>query len=253
MIKYEINPAFLARKAEIMALPVRFEQEGQIIYRGRNLIKIMTLDDLQINVKSFKRPHILNRFIYAWFRKSKAERSYGNALRLLGMGIGTPAPIAYLVYKNAKGVNRSYYISIQQPCDYVLLDLLQQRPPDFEELFRAYVRFVYEFHQKGVYFIDLSTGNTLISRGKDGEHRFYLVDLNRIIFKSRPLNPFEGMRNFCRIDLDDRDLDFVIREYALITKVPEADLRRVLFRYKRRETLRRQTKRRLKIFKRKRK
>ena len=61
MIKYEINPAFLARKAEIMALPVRFEQEGQIIYRGRNLIKIMTLDDLQINVKSFKRPHILNR------------------------------------------------------------------------------------------------------------------------------------------------------------------------------------------------
>lgn len=34
MIKYEINPAFLARKAEIMALPVRFEQEGQIIYRG---------------------------------------------------------------------------------------------------------------------------------------------------------------------------------------------------------------------------
>lgn len=81
----------------------------------------MTLDDLQINVKSFKRPHILNRFIYAWFRKSMAERSYGNALRLLGMGIGTPAPIAYLVYKNAKGVNRSYYISIQQPCDYVLL------------------------------------------------------------------------------------------------------------------------------------
>lgn len=253
MIKYEINPAFSRREAEIRALPVRFEKEGQVIYRGRNLIKIMTLDDLQINVKSFKRPHILNRFIYAWFRKSKAERSYRNALRLLGMGIGTPEPIAYLVYKNAKGVNRSYYISIQQPCDYVLLDLLQQRPSDFEELFRAYVRFVYEFHRKGVYFIDLSTGNTLISRGTAGEHHFYLVDLNRIIFKSRALTPFEGMRNFCRIDLDDCDLDFVIREYARITNVPEEALRRVLFRYKRKETLRRQTKRNLKIFKRKKK
>lgn len=251
MIKYKINPAFLNRDAEIMALPVRFEQEGQIIYRGRNLIKIMTLGDLRINVKSFKRPHILNRFIYAWFRKSKAERSYINALRLLGMGIGTPKPIAYLVYKDVKGVNKSYYVSIQQPCDYVLLDLLQQRPPDFEELFRAYVRFVYEFHQKGVYFIDLSTGNTLIRRGGDGKPQFYLVDLNRINFKSRPLTPFEGIRNFCRIDLDDSDLDFVIREYAQLTEVPEAALRRVLFRYKRRETLRRQTKRKLKVFKRK--
>lgn len=253
MMKYEINPAFSGREAEILNLPVRFEKEGQIIYRGRNLIKIMDLNDLEINVKSFKRPHILNRFIYAWFRKSKAERSYRNALRLLGMGIGTPEPIAYLVYKNAKGVNRSYYISIQQPCDYVLLDLLRQRPPDFEELFRAYVRFVYEFHRKGVFFIDLSTGNTLIGREKTGKHHFYLVDLNRIIFKSRPLTPFEGIRNFCRIDLDERDLDFVIREYAFITQVPEEDLRRVLFRYKRRETMRRRTKRRLKVFKRKKK
>lgn len=253
MIKYEISPAFRFREAEIMALPVRFEKEGQIIYRGRNLIKIMTLDDLQINVKSFKRPHILNRFIYAWFRKSKAERSYINALRLLDMGIGTPEPIAYLVYKDLKGVSRSYYISVQQPCDYVLLDLLRQRPSDFEELFRAYVHFVYEFHQKGVYFIDLSTGNTLIRRGENGENHFYLVDLNRIIFKSRPLTPFEGMCNFCRIDLDDCDLDFVIREYSLITKVPEDVLRRALFHSKRKETLRRQTKRSLKVFKRKKK
>lgn len=252
MIKFEINPAYDGLKEEIMALLGRFQQEGKVIYRGRNLIKIMTMGDLQINVKSFKRPHIVNRFIYAWLRKSKAERSYLNALRLLRMGIGTPEPIAYQVYKDARGVNRSYYISVQQPCDYVLLDLLHQRPADFDELLRAYVKFVYDFHRKGVYFIDLSTGNTLITRDSQG-HRFYLVDLNRIHFHNRPLTPFEGIHNFCRIDLEDNDLDFVVREYAAITGVPEADLRKVLFHYKHKEMMRRRTKRWLKVFKRKRK
>lgn len=253
MIKYEINPAYLHLKEDILALPVRFQHEGQVIYRGRNLIKIMTLEGLQINVKSFKRPHILNRFIYAWFRKSKAERSYLNALRLLRMGIGSPEPIAYLVYKDAGGVNRSYYISIQQPCDYVLLDLLEQRPADFEELFRAYVHFVYGFHRKGVYFIDLSTGNTLIERGEgENAHRFYLVDLNRINFGSSPLTSYEGMRNFCRIDLSAGDLDFVIKEYAAVTGEPVKAMKQVLFRYKRKENLRRWMKQRFKIFKKRR-
>lgn len=253
MIKYEINPAYFHLKEEILALPARFEKEGQVIYRGRNLIKIMTLAGLQINVKSFKCPHVLNRFIYAWFRKSKAERSYLNALRLLRMDIGTPEPIAYLVYQDAQGVNRSYYISIQQPCDYVLLDLLQQRPADFEELFRAYVYFVYCFHQKGVYFVDLSTGNTLVERGrKEHAHRFYLVDLNRINFKSVALTPFDGMRNFCRIDLNDQDLEFIVREYAAITGVPEKDMWRVLFYNKRKENFRRWMKQRFKILKKRR-
>lgn len=250
MIKYEINPAYLHLKEEILVLPARFEKEGEVIYRGRNLIKIMTLDDLQINVKSFKRPHVLNRFIYAWFRKSKAERSYLNALRLLRMDIGTPEPIAYLVYQDAQGVDRSYYISVQQPCDYVLLDLLEQRPVDFEELFRAYVHFVYHFHQRGVYFVDLSTGNTLVERGQEeNSHRFYLVDLNRINFKPGPLTPFDGMRNFCRIDLDDQDLEFIIREYTAITGMPEKAMRQVLFRYKRKENFRRWMKQCFKIFK----
>lgn len=252
MITYKINPDFLSLKEDILALPTRFEHEGEIIYQGRNLIKIMTLGDLQINVKSFKRPHILNRFIYAWFRKSKAERSYLNALRLQHMEIGTPTPIAYLLYKGIGGVTRSYYISIQQPCDYVLLDLLQQRPIDFEELFRAYVHFVHDFHSKGVYFIDLSTGNTLITRGQDGGPQFYLVDLNRMIFKDRALTPYEGMRNFCRIDLAEQDLEFVIREYTEVTGMPEKEMRQVLFRYKHKEQLRRRMKHYFKIFKKKR-
>ena len=252
MLKYEINPIFLDLKDEIFALPSRFEHEGKVIYRGRNLIKVMTLGNLQINVKSFKRPHILNRFVYAWLRKSKAERSYLNAMRLLDMEIGTPEPIAYLVYQGASGVKRSYYISIQQPCDYVLLDLLQQRPPDFDDLFRAYVRFVYDFHQKGVYFVDLSTGNTLLNREQGTDRfRFFLVDLNRINFHSRPLTPHEGVSNFCRIDLESKDLKFIVEEYAQLTGMSVSSLHQTLFRHKQKEEHRRQTKKFFRLFKKK--
>lgn len=249
MIKYEINPKYKEFEKDILSLPKRFEEEGRVIYRGRNLIKVMTLGTLQINVKSFKRPHILNRFIYAWFRKSKAERSYLNGLRLLDMGIGTPEPIAFMVFCDKKGVNRSYYISVQQECDSVLLDLLQQRPADFEELFRAYVQFVYDFHRKGVYFIDLSTGNTLLTRCSAGHHLFYLVDLNRIIFRKEGLSHREGIKNFCRIDLEKTDLEFILREYARLTGEPEPLLRKVLYRYKHKELFRRQFKQWLKLFK----
>lgn len=252
MIKFRLNPAYAALKDEVLALPDRFDREGIWIYGKRNVIKILSLAGKEINVKSFKRPHIINRFIYAWFRKSKAERSYLNGLRLLRMGIGTPEPIAYVVYKDLKGVNKSYYISVQQQCDYVLLDLLKQRPDDFEFLFRSYVRFVYDFHQKGVYFIDLSTGNTLIKRNGESPD-FYLVDLNRIVFNRKPLSAYEGMRNFCRIDLDKEDMDLVIREYALLTGETREKLQEILEQYRKKEMLRRKNKSFWKKFKRKRK
>lgn len=251
MLKHEINPAFEELKDEILALPSRFAYEGKHIYGGRrNLIKSLKMGDLEVNVKSFKRPHILNRFIYAWLRKSKAERSYINAMRLLKMKVGTPTPIAYLVYQDAKGVKKSYYISIQQPCDYVLLDLLEQRPPDFEQLFRSYIEFVYSLHQKGIFFIDLSTGNTLLNR-KEGNPEFFLVDLNRIDFHSHPLTPQKGMSNFCRLDISDENMNFIITEYARLTGKLAEQLLQIFHYYKRKENLRRSSKKFFRLFKRK--
>lgn len=81
MIKFQINPKYNHLKEEILALPQRFENEGEVIYAWRNLIKVLTIKGLKINVKSFKVPHIINRFAYRYIRKSKAERSYLNADR----------------------------------------------------------------------------------------------------------------------------------------------------------------------------
>lgn len=233
-IKYEINPAYRSLREEILAVPGRFEREGEVIYDCRNIIKVMSLGSLRVNVKSFKPPHILNRYVYAWLRKSKAERSFRVALRLLEKDILTPDPIAYIVYREKMGITRSYYISVQQECDYVLKDMLIQRPPDVLDLFRQYVRYVYELQRKGVFFVDLNVGNTLICRN-GGAPLFYLVDLNRTKFKK--VSHREGMANFCRIDLWEPDLQFLIEEYCGLTGEKPKVMAAIIERYKQKRLL----------------
>ena len=67
----------------IRELPLQFENEGVTLHNGRNCVKTFLVDGVRIVVKRFRRPNLFNRCVYAWFRKSKAERAYGNALELL--------------------------------------------------------------------------------------------------------------------------------------------------------------------------
>lgn len=237
-----VNPLYEDYKAEIELLPSRFENEGEIIYNLRNCIKKMRVSGQEWNVKSFKIPHCLNRFVYRHLRKAKAERSYLNALRLLRMGVDTPTPIAYILEQNLWGITRSFYVSEQLQYDYVLRELLEQRPDDFEDLLREYVAFVLSFHRKGIYFLDLSTGNTLIVRQPNGKARFYLVDVNRTWFHSHALSCKDGVKAFCRLDSSEEDKNFILQEYARQGGYNRQEVMRLYQYHKKRDDKRRQVK-----------
>lgn len=111
MIDYQINPKYKSLEKAILDIPRRFDQEGEVIDDGRNVIKILDVEGERFNVKSFKKPNIINQFAYAYVRKGKAQRSFEYANILLERGVGTPEPIAYIVYRNVFGVTRSFYIS----------------------------------------------------------------------------------------------------------------------------------------------
>ena len=68
----------------------------------RNTIKNVTTQDLVLNIKSFKVPHLVNRIAYSFFRKSKANRSFEYANDLIKKGIKTPKPFAYFEYSDLK-------------------------------------------------------------------------------------------------------------------------------------------------------
>jgi len=182
---------------------------------SRNTIKLFDLDGLTLNVKSFKKPHLVNQIIYGYFRKSKAKRSYEYATVLNNKKIGTPTPIGYFENKNTLGLLDSYYISEHLECDLTYRELLtNQNYENHEEILRAFTRFTFDLHEKEVYFLDHSPGNTLIKKNNDN-YDFFLVDLNRMKFQKMEFN--DRMQNFARLTPIKEMVEVMSDEYAKIS------------------------------------
>ena len=188
----------------------------------RNTIKTVSINNLELNVKSFKVPHLVNRIAYSFFRKSKANRSFEYANTLLKLGVNTPQPLAYFEYSKFKFINKSYYVSEQIYCDLTYRELVEN--PDYinhEEILRAFTRFTFKLHEKGIIFLDHSPGNTLIKKNKEtGDYDFYLVDLNRMKFQV--MNFDERINNFARLTHKKEMVEIMANEYAKLINVEES-------------------------------
>ena len=80
--KIVINPKYQALASSIGLLPKKAEKEGTVIYKGRNIIFRLPLENMEVTVKCFHVPALFNRFAYTYLRAGKAKRSYDNSLRL---------------------------------------------------------------------------------------------------------------------------------------------------------------------------
>ncbi|MFI1770807.1 lipopolysaccharide kinase InaA family protein [Thalassobellus citreus] len=178
----------------------------------RNVIKIVNVDALVLNIKAFKVPNIVNQIVYNFFRKSKAQRSYEYAEKLIKMDVGTPKPIAFFEFKTPFLFKKSFYISEQLDCDFTYRELTTDfNIPDYENILRAFTRFTFSLHEKGINFLDHSPGNTLIKKNGD-TYDFYLVDLNRMNFG---LLTFETrIKNFTRLTIHKSMVEVMSDEYA---------------------------------------
>lgn len=180
--------------------------------QDRNSLKLFKLGDKTINVKSFRVPNIINQIAYKFFRKSKAQRSFEYANKLVELNIGTPQPIAYYEFTSSFLFKKSYYISEQQDCDLTYRELTTDlNYPNHEAILRAFTRFTFELHEKNVHFLDHSPGNTLIEIN-NGDYKFYLVDLNRMAFK--PMDFETRIKNFSRLTIHKSMIAIMSDEYA---------------------------------------
>lgn len=216
---YKINPSYSHLEKQILNIPRQIELEGDIIQDGRNLIKSIEIDGIQLNVKSFKKPNLINKYAYRYLRQSKAKRSFQYGSKLLDLGVSTPTPVAYIEFSKFGGLSRSYYISLQMPYDYTFRELIDQDINDVEEVLIQFTKFTFNFHKQGVYFIDHSPGNTLIKKENDG-YRFSLVDLNRTKFIS--INLDLGIKNFYRLGSNEDMIRIMAREYAKLWEADES-------------------------------
>lgn len=208
-----IHPTSPLDEKDFSKIIENFFHEGKTIDdRGRNLIKSFYRKDIVINAKSFKIPHLINRIAYKYFRASKAKRSYDHACFLIDHNIGTPKPMAFFEFFNAYGIQQSFYFSEHLDYDLTFRELRSDKDyPDRENIIRQFTGFTFNLHQHGILFKDHSAGNTLIVKNED-QYSFYLIDLNRMDF--RTMNLDDRMKNFSKLTEDEDVLKIMSEEYA---------------------------------------
>ena len=208
--------AYKAKEKEVLDILENFDSHGsEIGNQDRNTIKTFPFHDEVLNVKAFKIPNIFNQIAYKFLRKSKAHRSFEYANKLISLGVGTPKPIAYLEQTTPFLFKRSFYISEHLDCDLTYRELTKQFDyPDYDTILRAFTRFTYNLHEKGIHFLDHSPGNTLIKKEGD-EYGFYLVDLNRMNFGT--LDFETRIKNFSRLTIHKSMVEVMSDEYAKVS------------------------------------
>ncbi len=190
-----------------------------ILFKQRNIVKIVEYNGKKYVVKSFKVPHLLNKLVYNYFRASKAQRSYENSLKLEELKVTVPKPIGYIEFPSNFLFKESYFISEFFDYDFEIRAVLKDdKFEDRESILQEFTLFSYTLHNRGVYHIDYSPGNVLIKRVGDG-YSFYIIDVNRMNFIE--FNDAKRFKNLSRFSTSSEDLEFIAKEYAKLHDIDE--------------------------------
>ena len=218
-MKIVVNPTYEHLRKFIESVPDTFEREGRIIYSGRNLIKVMEVDGIEINVKRYGIPALANRIVYSFFRTPKGKRAFEYPQMLLQKGVETPAPIAYIEERKCGLINYSYFVSMQSPYQRNFYEFGNADVERCKDLIIAFAQYTANLHQAGIMHRDYSPGNILFDR-IDGEYHFMLVDINRMTFGEISVDM--GCANFARLWGQKAFFEMLAKEYAKARHADEA-------------------------------
>jgi len=219
-MKIVINPTYSILNSFVTSIPTLFDQEGELVYAGRNQLKRYSVEGYDIIVKRYKVPHLINRIAYTFFRPSKAKRAYEYALKLLDLGVNTPAPIAYIEQKSFGLLNHGYFISIYEK-DYTDIRNLMTGAQTNDALLQELSSYIAQFHNKGVLHFDMSPGNILYKE-VDSHFQFSLIDINRMQFLPNISNE-KRFKSFRQLSDNKTVLTRIAQLYASASKLDEAE------------------------------
>lgn len=194
----------------ISQIPKDFSTLGDEIYVGRNDVHLVNVNGIVLAIKYFKRLTLANRYIFSTVRKSKASRAFEYSEVLIQKGITTPEPVAYINCYKYGMLYQSYYVSLYT--DYLpMMELFQLPVSESEIALKAFSRFIYRVHKKGVFHNDLTIQNVLYSV-TGNQYDFSLIDNNRMRFRSYSFK--RGMDNLSRLALPVETIGIIAAEYA---------------------------------------
>ncbi|MSN96539.1 hypothetical protein F1B92_05050 [Campylobacter sp. FMV-PI01] len=205
---FDLRDGFENFKDFLIALKEDFNNY-KTIYKGRNEVKILNKNTINLVVKSFKKPNLFKNLLYFLGKKSKAKKSYQNAFKIADF---TPKAIAYIEFYDNFFLKNSYFISEKFEYDFTIREVLtNDKFKNKDEILKNFTKFSFDLHEKGILHLDYSAGNILV-KDENENYIFKVVDINRMKFKELNLN--ERLKNFSMLWLDDKDAKFIAKEYA---------------------------------------
>jgi hypothetical protein len=191
-----------------------FEDNGKIIFKGRNTLKVINVGAIEYCIKSYGKPTLANRFIYSFFRKTKAQRSFENAQKLLSLGFNTPAPIAFVNTYTSMGIlRRCFYIYQYEKNWHTLNQVLENNDEELKEtVVSSFSRFIDRLFDKDVLNNDFNIGNILV-KIEDGIVNFSLIDINRIKFNVK-ITGSKALKSIQALKLDIKYWELLSKEFS---------------------------------------
>lgn len=228
MKKTVISEDFVQHADFLHAIPNLFVKgQGETIYCKRNEIRRFTHQGQVFIVKRYKKVNILQRFVYTFFRPTKAKRAYSFAQEFRQRGIDTPREVAYMETGNWRLFSIGYFVSLEAKGTESHL-LLREVEHYSAALAEAVARQVVLMHSRGVLHGDLNLSNFLctttcclpsdsVVTGDSPEHySFQMIDINRSHFTDGWPTDEQCLANMVRLT-HRRDLyEDLVRRYAAL-------------------------------------
>ncbi len=194
-----------------------FKESDEVVQTGRNVLKKVEFEGRECVVKAFRVPSFPQNYIYGMFAKSKAEKSYTHAQKLLDLGFQTPAPVGYFEYCSEGKLEASYYVCAYAEGVRTLFDIYHERKNLERGLMQNFMAYSQALHAKGVLHRDFNLKNILVS-AVEGGHEFSLVDINRITwYDELPLE--KAMESLSRLPFEAELRASMLAHYAELADV----------------------------------
>lgn len=185
-----------------------------MIHDGRNTVRLFEIDGQRLAVKRYGHISLLNRLLYGFLRKSKAERAYRHAIRLRQLGVGTPEEVAFLEVRRHCLLDACYFVA--RYSDYKPLQPVTEldiQRPEVAAVLDALADFLFRMHNAGVLHKDLNIGNILYRGDRCSGYAFQVIDTNRMRFY-RSLSMRRRLDNLRRLSCPAPVYLYILDRYA---------------------------------------
>lgn len=212
IMKIILNPKYEYLRDYLMHLEEHFNNEGQEIHAGRNVIRTLEVDGLKLCVKRYAPPSLRRRVQQMLYKSDKAKLAYMRPMLLRERGFESPESIAFVIYK--QGVLRvtTYFVCLQSPYRYNMEQVNVLGTDELQELVVHFAHFAARLHEGGFLHRDFSSSNILYDI-IDGRYHFSLIDTNSMKCGS-PVSIEQGCRNLAQLSGNEAFFSLLAQCYA---------------------------------------